>query len=95
MLKKLILMLCIVSMMLVLGGAVFAVGDEQGPDVTAITPFTAEANFMSLPGYLRYDIFKGTGAWITRLEAVRSVKAQGADPTLSEHDMNVLNGWSQ
>lgn len=27
---------------------------QQYPDVNRLTPFTAETNYMSLPGYLRY-----------------------------------------
>jgi len=60
--------------------------------VAGLEPFTAETNYMSLPGYLRYEEFKTDGVWMTRLEAVRIVKSQGADPTLSEEDMKVLIG---
>ena len=48
----------------------------QYPDVHSLKPFSAEANFMSLPGYLRYLVFQQTGQWLTRAEAVRIVSQQ-------------------
>jgi hypothetical protein len=38
--------------------------------------FSAEANYMSLAGYLRYLVFQQTGQWLTREEAVRIVNQQ-------------------
>lgn len=64
----------------------------SAPSVVGLTPFTANANYMSLPGYLRYQAFGADDVWMTRLEAVRAVKAQGCDPTLSIRDMKVLVG---
>jgi hypothetical protein len=46
------------------------------PNVVTAQPFTAAANFMSLPGYLRWQTFREQGLWITRAEAVRIVRAQ-------------------
>jgi hypothetical protein len=46
------------------------------PQVANLTPFTAEANFMSLAGYLRYLAFEKLGSWITRSEAVRVVQQE-------------------
>lgn len=92
MLKKLIMMLCVVSLMLMLAGAAFAAGDGQGPNVASLQPFTAEANYMSLPGCYRAGVFTETNEWITRLEAVKAVKSQGADPTLGCLDAKKLNG---
>jgi len=60
--------------------------------VVGLQPFTAETNYMSLPGYMRHEGFKADGKWMTRLEAVRAVKEQGCDPTLSCRDAMVLNG---
>lgn len=48
----------------------------QYPSVSNLKEFSAEANFMSLPGYLRYLVFQQTGQWLTREEAVRIVKQQ-------------------
>lgn len=61
-------------------------------DVTGLQPFTAEANYMSLQGYLRWQTFEAETVWLTPLEAVQAVKAQGCDPTLACRDAMVLNG---
>jgi hypothetical protein len=44
--------------------------------VANLKPFTAQADYMSLPGYLRYLVFQQTGQWLTRAEAVRIVNQQ-------------------
>ena len=49
---------------------------QQFPNVANLKPFSAEANFMSLPGYLRWLVFQQTGQWITYAEAARVVKEQ-------------------
>ncbi|HEY3248696.1 MAG TPA: hypothetical protein VGK88_10450 [bacterium] len=49
---------------------------QQFPNVANLRPFSAEANFMSLPGYLRWLVFQQTGQWITYAEAARVVKEQ-------------------
>ncbi len=49
---------------------------QQFPNVANLTPFSAEANFMSLPGYLRWLVFQQTGQWITYAEAARVVREQ-------------------
>jgi hypothetical protein len=56
-----------------LAGAVFA---QTYPNVGNLKPFSAEANFMSLPGYLRYVYQQQTGQWLTYAEAQRVVKQQ-------------------
>jgi len=48
----------------------------QYPNVASLKPFSAEANYMSLAGYLRYLVFQQTGQWLTREEAVRIVSQQ-------------------
>lgn len=57
--------------------------------VKGLTPFTPPANFMSLPGYLRWRYVLSSGRWITRQEAVNAVTAQGLsarlDPTNWQH----------
>ena len=47
------------------------------PDVTTIEPFSAQANFMSLPGYLRWATYRDQEVWLTYTEATRIVLAQG------------------
>jgi len=49
---------------------------QQYPNVSKLEPFSAEANFMSLPGYLRWVVFQQTNNWITYAEAERIVKQQ-------------------
>jgi len=49
---------------------------QQYPNVGNLKAFSTEANFMSLPGYLRWVTFQQTGQWITYAEAERIVKQQ-------------------
>ncbi|HEY3248928.1 MAG TPA: hypothetical protein VGK88_11630 [bacterium] len=46
------------------------------PNVAGLHPFTAEANYMSLPGYLRWLVYQVSGRWITYAEAKRIVADQ-------------------
>jgi hypothetical protein len=46
------------------------------PQVAELKPFSPEANFMSLAGYLRYLVYVQDGKWITRQEASQIVKQQ-------------------
>ena len=48
----------------------------QYPNVANLKPFSAEADYMSLAGYLRFLVFQQTGQWLTREEAVRIVNQQ-------------------
>ena len=48
------------------------------PSVSGVTAFTLGANFMSLPGYLRYQYLLTSGRWISREEAEEAVRQQGA-----------------
>ena len=59
---------------------------QEYPSVAGLTPFTPGANFMSLPGYLRWKHFQATGTWITRDEAVQAANgtATPADDTAAE-----------
>ena len=54
-----------------------SVSPGQVPTVSNLKPFSAEADFMSLPGYLRYLMHQATGQWVTYAEATRVVKQQG------------------
>jgi hypothetical protein len=49
---------------------------QQVPNVSNLTPFSAETNYMSLVGYLRYVNHQQTGQWLTVPEAVRIVQQQ-------------------
>ncbi|HLY24198.1 MAG TPA: hypothetical protein VKT83_17165 [bacterium] len=68
---------------IVLGVALFSAAlagvasAQQYPNVSTLTPFTAQTNFMSLPGYLRYVSHQQTGQWLTYTEAGRIVHQQG------------------
>jgi hypothetical protein len=55
-----------------------SVSPGQVPTVSNLKPFSAEADFMSLAGYLRYLMHQATGQWVTYAEATRVVKQQGA-----------------
>ena len=46
------------------------------PDVSALDPFSAESNFMSRPGYLRWVTFQQTSNWLSYVEAERIVVEQ-------------------
>lgn len=70
-----IIMLVLTS--LLLAAAIAPAFAQQVPNVASLEPFSAEANFMSLPGYLRWLLFQQTGNWITYQEAARMVQEQG------------------
>ena len=54
---------------------------QQPPFVANLTPFSAAANYMSLPGYLRWLMFKQEGNWITMKEAWDIVDEQSKSPS--------------
>lgn len=95
--RKLALLLAVIITIVVFAALAMATteGEEMYPavaNVSGLTPFTAETNYMSLPGYLRYETFTVDKVWMSRLDAVREVKIQHADPTLGCPDAMVLNG---
>jgi hypothetical protein len=53
------------------------VSPGQVPTVSNLKPFSAEADYMSLAGYLRYLMYQQTNQWVTYAEATRVVKQQG------------------
>lgn len=95
--RYLVLILLVVLLLAVLAPLAMATteGEPIGTSLVGLAPFTAESNYMSLPGYLRWQEFQATGVEMTRLEAVQAVKAQGCDPTLGCRDAMVLNGCRQ
>lgn len=63
----------------IVAGAAFAPqASAQTVDVSTLRPFSPPANYMSLPGYLRYRVLVSEGRWISREEAVQAVESQGA-----------------
>jgi hypothetical protein len=51
-------------------------GPQLQPTVANLEPFSAEANFMSLVGYLRWVVFQQTSQWLSHVEASRMVSQQ-------------------
>jgi len=45
-------------------------------DVAGLQPWSAETNYMSLAGYLRWMTFKEQGVWLSMPEAKRIVAEQ-------------------
>jgi len=72
--SMLLLVLVVAGLLAVLSAPA---GAQQYPNVANLQPFTAQANYMSLPGYLRWLVFRDTGTWMSRDEAVRVVSEQG------------------
>jgi hypothetical protein len=67
------------AVMAIVGAAAAPQAQAQTfPNVSTLTPFTQGANYMSLPGYLRYRHLFDTGRWISREEAEEAVRQQGA-----------------
>lgn len=48
------------------------------PQVSRLRPFSPEANYMSLPGLLRFLVYQRDGIWLSREEAVAIVQQQMA-----------------
>ncbi len=75
--RKIIIGIALVTAMA--ASAVVAPKAAQAQDIPVanLTPFTAEANYMSKPGYLRYRTYVATNNWISYEEAARLVAEQG------------------
>jgi hypothetical protein len=71
--KLIVLALAVVFFAVIVTGTASA---QQYPNVANLKPFSAEADFMSLAGYLRYVTHQQTGQWMTTDEAARVVKQQ-------------------
>jgi hypothetical protein len=54
--------------------------------VKELKAFTPPANYMSLPGYVRWRFFLDNGRWISRAEADGAVRDQGASAMLPTRD---------
>ena len=74
--KKLLIVGAVAVTVLLATGTKQAQAQTAYPSVAGVTKFTQGANFMSLPGYLRYRYFLDSGRWITREEAENAVVSQ-------------------
>jgi hypothetical protein len=80
--KRFLTMLAVtggLALTLVAGGAApvhAQTGSGSYPSVSNLRPFSPEANYMSLPGYLRYLVYQRDGVWMSRQEAVAVVDQQ-------------------
>jgi hypothetical protein len=54
---------------------------SQTANISNLKPFSLEANYMSLPGDLRYRTYASTGNWMTRDEAVAAANDQQQSAT--------------
>jgi len=70
--------LAVIVLGVVMFSATFAgmASAQPNPNVSNLTPFSAESNYMSLGGYLRYVNHQHTGQWLTLPESVRIVQQQ-------------------
>lgn len=69
----------LVVLMLAVLSILFAVTPAKAadyPQVSELKPFSAEANYMSLPGYVRYLVWEQDAVWLSRGEAVAVVDGQ-------------------
>ncbi len=70
------------SMALVLGLATTAFAAQppnllkEYPDVLSLVPFSAPANYLSLPGYVRYRTYAKDGRWLSHAAAVHIVREE-------------------
>jgi hypothetical protein len=67
----------VVLAMAALIGTLAAPKAEAQVSVSGLRPFSPEANYMSLAGYLRWVTLRDTGRWISREEAEQRVRAGG------------------
>ena len=76
--RKLIVV-AVVALIAFVGAVTAPQADAQGtnyPQVSNLTPFSPDANFMSLPGYLRYLVLTQSSTWISHDQAVQVVAQQ-------------------
>jgi hypothetical protein len=75
---KIMQKLAVIGLGVVMFSAMFAgmASAQPAPNVSNLSPFSAETNYMSLAGYLRYVNHQQTGQWLTMPEAVRIVQQQ-------------------
>jgi len=66
----------LIALIVISAALVPAASAQTYPSDKNVKAFSAAANFMSLPGYLRYLVHQRTGQWLTVLEAGRVVEQQ-------------------
>lgn len=66
--KKIYMMMALIG--LVALGSVKPASAQTIPNVQGLTPFTVTTNYMSLPGFLRWQYFKENKVWISIREAM-------------------------
>lgn len=71
------IMMVIIGLWVAVGIFAGQAAAQQYPSVNNLKPFSAETNFMSRAGYLRYLVHQQNAQWITYQEAARIVKQQG------------------
>jgi hypothetical protein len=74
---KALVVLLVLGLMMV--GVVLTSGAasaQQYPQVASLEPFSPSANYMSLAGYLRWQVFVEQGTWISYEEAKTIVAQQ-------------------
>ncbi|MHB2020771.1 MAG: hypothetical protein ACYCW6_27855 [Candidatus Xenobia bacterium] len=77
--KRLTDLLKLGALAAMVGGVLFASAPAKAanyPSVSNLTPFTADCNYMSRAGYLRYLVYERDGIWLSRAEAVAIVNQQ-------------------
>ena len=73
---KMVVVGVLVGFLFALAMSVMPCSAAEYPNVASLKPFSEEANFMSLAGYLRLLVFRDQSVWISRPEAERAVKQQ-------------------
>jgi len=63
----------ILTMGIVVMAATAAVSAAQYPQVWGLHAFSPDANYMSLPGYLRYLVYRKDGHWLRYAQAASIV----------------------
>jgi len=77
--RKILVVLAVAAMALI--GAVTApqAQAQDFPDCSTLTPFTPAANFMSIPGWLRWQYLASSGRWVSREQAVQVARDKGCN----------------
>jgi len=63
-------------MAFVMGMATTTTFAAEYPNVLNLIAFFAPANYMSLPGYVRYRVYQKDGQWLSRRVAVSIVRKE-------------------
>ena len=70
---KLILSLMVAGAVAVATSAPAQAKSAGGVPIDNVVAFSPAANFMSIPGYVRYRIYLRDGRWLSRTEAIKLV----------------------